>query len=50
MAAALPLLLVVPGCQMWNAGRINLDRFRDERAVDVERRVDRVEPIVKSPF
>ncbi|MEX2171228.1 MAG: hypothetical protein WD851_18045 [Pirellulales bacterium] len=28
----------------------NLDRYRDERAVDIEDRLTREEPIVKNPF
>jgi hypothetical protein len=50
MAAVLPLLMAAPGCQMWNANGWNFDRLRDDRAVDVERRLDRDEPLVKSPF
>jgi hypothetical protein len=28
----------------------NLDRYRDERAVDIDHRLDNHEPIVKNPF
>jgi hypothetical protein len=40
-------LLVPVGCasEPWN-----LDRYRDERAVDIEDRLTRDEPIVKNPF
>jgi hypothetical protein len=38
------------GCSLVDADRWNLDRFRDEQAVDIEQRLTRQEPIVKSPF
>ena len=46
------LLLYVPtgGCAIWDRDRWNLDRYRDERAVDIDHRLDQAEPIVKNPF
>jgi hypothetical protein len=38
------------GCAMWNPDRWNLDRYRDERAVDIEGRLAREKPIVENPF
>ena len=32
------------------SGSWNLDRYRDERATDIEDRLTRDEPIVKNPF
>jgi hypothetical protein len=50
-AAAIVLLLgPIGGCAFFEKDRWNLDRYRDERAIDIERRLDRSEPIVKSPF
>ena len=34
----------------WDSDRWNIDRYRDERAVDIEQRLERTEPIVKNPF
>ena len=28
----------------------NMDRYRDERAVDIDNRLNKNEPIVKNPF
>jgi hypothetical protein len=44
--------LVAPlaGCAMWDAERWNVDRYRDERAVDIDQRLSSDEPIVKNPF
>jgi hypothetical protein len=38
------------GCSLWSADRWQLDRFRDERAVDVEQKLSRTKPIVENPF
>jgi hypothetical protein len=45
-------LLIAPlaGCVLFHKDTWNLDRLRDERAVDIERRLERKEPIVKDPF
>jgi hypothetical protein len=45
---ALPIF--AGGCAMWDRDRWNLDRYRDERAVDIEQRLERTEPVVKNPF
>jgi hypothetical protein len=44
------LLAAVEGCALWSNDHWNLDRYRDERAVDIEERLERREPIVKNPF
>ncbi len=50
-AAAIALLLgPISGCAFFEKDRWNLDRYRDERAVDIEHRLERTEPIVKNPF
>lgn len=38
------------GCAAWNADRWDLDRYRDQRAVDIESRLAREKPIVENPF
>ena len=35
---------------MFEKDRWNLDRYRDERAVDIDKRLDTHEPVVKNPF
>jgi hypothetical protein len=44
------LLATAGGCALFDKDKWNLDRYRDERAVDIEHRLDRSEPIVKNPF
>lgn len=50
LAAVLFLLATAGGCALFDKDTWNLDRYRDERAVDIEHRLDRSEPIVKNPF
>ena len=50
LAAMLLLLASTGGCAFWDRDRWNLDRYRDERAVDIDQRLDQAEPIVKNPF
>jgi hypothetical protein len=38
------------GCAVWNPDRWNLDRYRDQRAIDIESRLAREKPIVENPF
>jgi hypothetical protein len=49
-SAILLLLTQTNGCTLWDKDRWNPERYRDERAVDIEKRLERSEPIVKSPF
>jgi hypothetical protein len=35
---------------MWHPERWNLDRFRDERAMDIEDNLSRKQPIMADPF
>ena len=48
---AAPLILL-GGCRMWNFQKDfwNMDRYRDERAVDIDTRLNKNVPIVKNPF
>jgi hypothetical protein len=50
IAAILLLLVSINGCAFWDKDRWNLESYRDERAVDIEKRLERTEPIVKNPF
>ena len=52
LAAAAIVLFVgqVGGCAFFEKENWNLDRYRDERAVDIEKRLERAEPIVQNPF
>jgi hypothetical protein len=50
VAVTVSLPLFAGGCALWNEDRWNLDHYRDERAVDIEKRLERDEPIVKNPF
>jgi hypothetical protein len=51
VAAVLLLpLFSAGGCTLMHSDLWNPDHYRDERAVDVDHRLDKAEPIVKSPF
>jgi hypothetical protein len=50
MAAAVIVLAAIAGCANWNPERFSINRLRDERAVDVDRRLDNAKPIVANPF
>jgi hypothetical protein len=47
---------VAPGCSTWNrtkekiAENLNMDKYRDNRAVDIDQRLSSPDPIVKNPF
>lgn len=44
------LLTATAGCAMFDKDTYNLERYRDERAIDIEKRLERKEPIVQNPF
>src|SRR5262249_51391589 len=50
LAAVVTPLLSQGGCAMFHQDFWNMDRYRDERAVDVDSRLQKNETIVKSPF
>lgn len=51
LAGVVLLLVGLPlGCARWNPERWDLDHYRDERAVDIEKHLSREEPIIASPF
>jgi hypothetical protein len=38
------------GCAWWNLDRLNPEKYRDERALDIEEHLSRERPIVANPF
>jgi hypothetical protein len=52
LAAIAAPLISLGGCTLMNFQKDfwNMDRFRDERAVDIDKRLNKNEPIVKNPF
>jgi hypothetical protein len=44
------LLVSWGGCHAFDGERWNLDQYRDEQAVDIEKRLSREKPIVANPF
>ena len=50
VAAIASPLLTAAGCAMFHKDFWNMDRYRDERAVDIDRRLEKNTPIVKNPF
>jgi hypothetical protein len=48
--AAILMLLVGNGCAMFDREKWDLNRYRDERAVDIEKRLDATTPEVPNPF
>ena len=50
MAAALALLAISPGCARWTLDDISINKLRDDRAVDIDKRLEGTKPIVVNPF
>ncbi|MCI0335366.1 MAG: hypothetical protein L0228_19330 [Planctomycetes bacterium] len=50
VAAILVLLISAGGCASWNLDRFSLNRLRDDRAVDIDNRLEGSKPIVANPF
>jgi hypothetical protein len=48
--AAVLLLCPAGGCAVWDRDFWNLNALRDERAVEIDHRLDNAESPVKSPF
>jgi len=40
------------GCAFWNSHKpdLNLEKYRDPRAADIDRRLEKATPIVQNPF
>jgi hypothetical protein len=52
LAVATTLLGSSAGCATWHKNKeyLHPNHYRDERAVDIDKRLDRSEPFVKNPF
>jgi hypothetical protein len=50
VAAILVLLASAGGCAMFNSENWNFDALRDDRAVDIDHRLEGTKPIVVNPF
>ena len=50
LAAIVASLAFTGGCALFRKETWNLDRYRDERAVDIDHRLDKAPPIGKNPF
>ena len=52
LAALLLAMASSSGCMLWNWNKAdwNLERYRDERATDIDHRLDKPLPVSKSPF
>lgn len=46
----LVLLISTGGCARWNLEDFSLNRLRDDRAVDIDHRLEGTKPIVVNPF
>jgi hypothetical protein len=52
----LAAISAMSGCSFWYHAKekvtdsLNMDKYRDERAADIDRRLSSPEPIVKNPF
>jgi hypothetical protein len=49
-AAILLGLAIAGGCNVFDAERWDLNRYRDQRAVDVDQRLGQDRPMVENPF
>lgn len=50
LAVLLLLVATSGGCARFNPAALDLNRLRDERAVDIDHRLDQNQPIVDNPF
>ena len=52
LAALLLAMTSLHGCKTWNWNPAdwNLEKYRDERATDIDHRLDKPLPVSKSPF
>jgi hypothetical protein len=50
LAAILILPIFATGCTLWDKDRWDLNQYRDERAVDIDQRLEQNQTIVKNPF
>ena len=50
LAAIIAPLVSLGGCAMFHKDFWNMERYRDERAADIDSRLNKNVPIVKNPF
>lgn len=50
LAGVIVLLASVCGCTTWDLQRFHPNNFRDERAVDIDRRLEGSKTLMPSPF
>ena len=50
LAAILMPLVSASGCALFRRDTWDINHYRDARAVDIDKRLDKNEPIVKNPF
>jgi hypothetical protein len=50
VAAVLLPLVSIGGCALFRKETWDIERYRDERAADIDHRLNQNEPIVKNPF
>jgi hypothetical protein len=50
LAAILSLPIFATGCTLFDKDRWDLNQYRDERAVDIDKRLEQNTTIVKNPF
>jgi hypothetical protein len=50
LAAIIAPLVSLGGCAMFHEDFWSMERYRDERAVDIDTRLNKPAPIVKNPF
>jgi hypothetical protein len=50
LAVLLLPLASAGGCALWNRDVWNPNNYRDERAVDIDNRLEKPTPLIKNPF
>jgi hypothetical protein len=48
--AAVLAAVTTTGCTAWNLDQFSLNKLRDDRAVDIDHRLEGTKPIVVNPF
>jgi hypothetical protein len=48
--AAVLVAVTTSGCASWNLDRFSLNKLRDDRAVDIDKRLEGTKPLVVNPF
>jgi hypothetical protein len=48
--AVILVSVTISGCASWNLDRFSINKLRDDRAVDIDKRLEGTKPIVVNPF